>query len=176
MLEWIKVLGRLLYDRRMRQRMLGYRPVVMSLIQATDTDQWLFIRPAAKAHAWMPPQEGIEPGESVEQAAIRGIESELGVSESQVHFRRSQWLGSKRIPEQTGERDIEYSLVKMRGKAYYGALVKMSQSTSINLNNAELAGFEWLTVEQVRERLETNSERKQELIRKLFSGLLNIDI
>ena len=174
MLDWIKMAARAIYDRRMRDRLIGYRPVVMCLIQATDIDKFLFVRPTAKPHAWMVPQEGIEPGESVEVAALRGIEAELGVFEDKVHFRRSKRLGRKQIPEQKGERDIEYSLTSMRGKAYYGALIKMPTSTTIILNQAELSEQQWLTLDQIRERLSTNSDRKQELIRLMFDQLLQI--
>lgn len=175
MLEWITVLGRVVYDRRMRNRVFGYRPVVMCLIQAAETEKFLFIRPTAKPHAWMVPQEGIEPSESVEMAAIRGLQAELGIAENQIHFRRSKWLGAKKIPEQKGERDIQYSLRGMRGKAYYGALIKLPEGTPIVSNQAEVAGYEWLTVNQIRERLQSNSERKQDLIRSMFRGLLGMD-
>lgn len=176
MLDWLKVCGRVFYDRRMRKRLLGYRPVVMCLIQATDAETFLFIQPTEKPDAWMPPQEGIEPSESIEDAAIRGLNAELGIAENQVHFRRSKWLGSRKIPEQQGERDIQYSIMRMRGKAYYAALVKLPESTAIVCNDAEIAGYEWLSVGEVRERLQTNSDRKQELLRSMFRTLLNIEL
>ena len=175
MLEWLKILGRVVYDRPMRMRLIGYRPVVMCLIQATDSEKYLFVRPAEKPEALMSPQEGIEAKEQIGEAAARGRKAELGIAENQIHFRRSAWLGSRKIPEQKGERDIQYSLVKMRGKAYYAALIKMPESTTIKCNNAEIAGHEWLDLEQIRERLPTNSERKQELIRSMFKKLLQIN-
>ncbi|GAB5407314.1 MAG: NUDIX domain-containing protein [Aureliella sp.] len=168
MLEWIKLGGRFLFDRRMRVRLLGYRPVVMCLIQATGSDKFLLIQPAAKPQAWMPPQEGVEATETIEDAACRGIAAELGVPENQLQFRRSTWVGKKKIAEQQGERDVEYSPVEMKGKAYYAALVKMAGDTELTMNPAEIAGSEWLTLEQIRERLATNSKRKQELIRTAF--------
>lgn len=175
MLDWIKVAARAVYDRRMRDRLMGFRPVVMCLIQATDADTFLFVCPTSKPHAWMLPQEGIEPGESVEVAAIRGLEAELGLSEEKVHYRRSAWLGRKAIPEQKGERDIQHSLLGMRGKSYYGALIKMPTSNAVILNQAELCKHEWITLDQIRERLPTNSQRKQELIRTLFKKHLKVD-
>ncbi len=175
MLDWIKIVARTVYDRRMRDRVIGFRPVVMCLIQATDADKFLFVCPTAKPQAWMLPQEGIEPGESVEAAAIRGLEAELGQAEEKVHYRRSTWLGRKIIPEQKGERDIQYSLLGMRGKSYYGALIKMPTANLVVLNQAELCNHEWLTLDQIRERLPTNSQRKQELIRTVFKRLLKVD-
>ncbi len=175
MLDWIKVAAQVVYDRRMRDRVVGYRPVVMCLIQATESDKFLFVSPTSKPHAWMLLQEGIEPGESVEAAALRGLKAELGLAEERVHYRRSTWLGRKTIPEQKGERDIQYSLIAMRGKSYYGALIKMPMSAPVVLNQAELTNHEWLTIDQIRERLPTNSQRKQELIRCSFDHLLKIN-
>lgn len=176
MLNWIKLGGRFLFDRRMRVRLWGYRPVVMCVIQATDAEKYLFIRPDAKPQAWMPPQEGVEAKETVEDSACRGIAAELGVPENQLQFRRSAWLGSKKIAEQHGERDVEYSPVKMKGKAYYAAFVKMSSDTELTTNPAEIAGSEWLSLELIRERLSTNSDRKQELIRAAFKELLDVQL
>ncbi len=175
-LEYIRLACSVIYDRRMRKRLQGYRPVVICLIQATERDAFLFVRPAMKRDAWMAPQEGIEPDESVNDATVRGLSAELGISEDQLHFRRSVWLGCKKIPEQHGERDIDYSFVKMRGKAYYAALVKVSEATEVNRNAAEVAGHEWLDVEEIKKRLETNSERKQSLTRTMFAKLLKIEI
>ena len=176
MLDWLKLAARFVHDRRMRVRLRGYRPVALCLIQSTDSDKYLFIQPSSKPHAWMAPQEGIEPDESIESASVRGIEAELGVRENKLQFRKSSWLGCRKIPEQMGERDVAYSPVKMRGKAYYAALIRMPESTNVDVNPAEIAAYEWLTIDQIRERLSTNSERKQQLIRDMFKALLQITV
>lgn len=177
MLEWAKLILSAVYDRPMRSRVMGYRPSVICLIQSTDDGgKFLFISPTEKPNAWMPPQEGVEPNESIEKAAARGLKDELGIPESQIHFRRSVWLGKELIPEQRGERDVKYSTFKMKGKAYYAGLVKAPESVAIQPNPAEVANHEWLTLEQIRERLETNSERKQRLIANLFLKLLGTKI
>jgi putative (di)nucleoside polyphosphate hydrolase len=115
MLDWIKVAGKLAYDRPARERLLGYRPVVICLIQSLDRDAFLFVQPAASRGAWMPPQEGIEPNGSVEQATAACLEVELGIARNQLHFRRSVWLGRKAIPERQGSRDVEFSIRPMQG-------------------------------------------------------------
>lgn len=176
MLQWIKVIASIAYDRPMRCRLIGMRPVVVCIIQATEDNAFLFVAPSQKPDAWMPPQEGIEPNESIEKAIVRGLDAELGISENDMHFRRSVWIGSKSIPEQHGERDIRYSLVKMRGKAYYAALVKVSRETTLRLNPAEIARSEWFGVEQIAPQLSTNSERKQWVIREAFQKLLSLDL
>ena len=173
MLSWLKIALRVAYDRPMRCRVLGMRPVVICLIQSTEnSDTFLFVNPSEKPAALMPPQEGIEPGESIEEAVVRGLETELGVVESQMHFRRSAWIGSKPIPEQKGERDVAYSLVKMRGKAYYAALVKISETAVPQPNSAEIAGWRWVSAAEVTEALESNSVRKQWVIQEAFRKLL----
>lgn len=177
MLDWLKLGCSILYDRKARYRLQGYRPGVICLIQSvSDASKFLFITPTQKPTAWMPPQEGIEPDESVEAALARGLQAELGIEENEIHFRRSSWLSLEKIPEQRGERDVEYSLVKMKGKAYYGGLVKVSQETEIKPNTAEVSEFAWLSIEEIQDRLATNSERKQRLLRQAFSKLLSLDI
>ena len=175
MLDWLKILLRAIYDRVLRQRLIGMRPVVMCLIQSTEGDRYLFIRPSQSPDAWMPPQEGIEVADSIETAAMRCLRAELGVEENKIHYRRSTWLGARVIPEQQGERDIEHSLLPMRGKAYWAALIKMPEANEIEMNPAEIAGFEWLSLQQVNERLDTNHDRKQHLIRQAFAQLLKIE-
>ena len=96
MLDWIKVAGKLAYDRPTRERLLGYRPVVICLIQSLERDAFLFVQPAASRDAWMPPQEGINPNGSVEQATVQCLDVELGISRNQMHFRRSVWPVAKR--------------------------------------------------------------------------------
>jgi len=173
MLEWAKILVKLAYDRPTRCRLVGLRPVVLCLLQSLEQDKFLFISPTSKPAAWMPPQEGIEPNESIEKAAIRGVGAELGITENQLHFRRSVWLGAKQITEQKGERDVAYSLMKMRGKAYYASLIKLSSQTVVVPNVAEIANHEWLSLEGITSRLKTNSGRKQKLIRAAFEKLLS---
>ncbi len=177
MLEYVKLAFKFIYDRPTRKRLWGFRPVVICLIQGVgDKDKFLFICPAAKPTAWMAPQEGIEPDESLENAVHRGLKAELGIPENQLQFRRSCWLGDKKIPEQRGERDVKNSLVKMRGKAYYAALVKVSTEADITNNPAEVAKFKWLTIDEIEKNLPTNSGRKQGLTKLMFSKLLKIDL
>lgn len=171
MLDWIKVAGKLVYDRPTRERLLGYRPVVMCLVRSTTREAYLFVQPTANPKAWMPPQEGIAPHATVEQAAIDCLAVELGIPRNQLHFRRSVWLGRKAIPERKGSRNVEYSLRPMQGKSYYAALILVDEGCQVVRNPAEVAGHEWLTRDEVRSRLVNNSARKIELLEKLF-GLL----
>lgn len=176
MLDWIKVAGKLAYDRPTRERLLGYRPVVMCLIQSLERDAFLFVQPAAGRGAWMPPQEGIQPDGSVESATVQCLDVELGIGRNQMHFRRSVWLGRKAIPEREGSRDVEFSIRPMQGKAYYGSLTKVAEDTPITCNPAEVSAHEWLTIDAVRDRMTGNSDRKKELLRELFDRLTHTEL
>ena len=176
MLGWIKLGAGILYDRRMRARVLGYRPGIICIVKSTSADSFLFVAPTEKPSAWMPPQEGIEADESPEAAAVRCLNVELGIPEENTHFRKTVWLGCKKIPEQQGQRDVDHSVMPMRGKAYYAGLIKVDESTTITPNSAEIAEFAWLGIEQIRERLTSNSERKQHLLRQSFQRLCGIHL
>ncbi|ELP33179.1 NUDIX domain-containing protein [Rhodopirellula baltica] len=176
MLDWIKVAGKLAYDRPTRERLLGYRPVVICLIQSLERDAFLFVQPAAGRGAWMPPQEGIPPNASVEEATSQCLDVELGVSRNQMHFRRSVWLGRKAIPERQGSRDVEFSIRSMQGKAYYGSLSKVAEDTLITCNPAEVAGYEWMSMAEIRDRMTGNSDRKRDLLRVLFAKLVQMEL
>lgn len=177
MLNYIKEGVKILVDRRARKRFWGYRPVVACLIQSTSSpDRFLFVTPVAKPDTWMPPQEGIEPNDSIEAAVIRCLRVELGIEENQLQVRRSVWLGCHQIPEQRGERDVPFSPFKMKGKAYYAALVKASEQIEFQLNPAEVARAEWLDLKTIVDRLAGNSERKQGLIKRAFDLLLAIPL
>ncbi|MEM9645299.1 MAG: NUDIX hydrolase [Planctomycetota bacterium] len=176
MLDWIKVAGKIAYDRPTRERLLGYRPVVMCLIQSLERDAFLFVQPTAGRGAWMPPQEGIPPDASVESATTQCLDIELGIGRNQMHFRRSVWLGRKAIPEREGSRDVEYSIRPMQGKAYYGSLTKVAEDTPVTCNRAEVSAHEWLTILDIRDRMSANSSRKRELLQALFHRLARIEL
>lgn len=177
MLSYLKEIGKIIVNRRSRKRFWGFRPVVMCIIQATeDSDKFLFITPAAKPSAWMPPQEGIEPADSTETAILRCLRAELGIQENQLQVRRTVWLGDREIPEQRGERDVPFSPFKMRGKAYYAALVKTPIAVEINHNAAEVDSYEWITKEEIELRLDTNTERKRGLLKLAFQNLLKTEL
>ena len=124
----------------------------------------------------MPPQEGIPPNASVEEATSQCLNVELGVSRNQMHFRRSVWLGRKAIPERQGSRDVEFSIRPMQGKAYYGSLSKVAEDTLITCNPAEVSGHEWMSMAEIRDRMTGNSDRKRELLRVLFAKLVQMEL
>jgi putative (di)nucleoside polyphosphate hydrolase len=177
MLEWLKILGQLLYDRSMRKRLIGYRPVVMSLVSSVQRPSWfLLIQPAQDPNVWMPPQEGLEPNESIEAAVKRCLATELGLQESAIQFRRSLWIEDRPLPTRRGERDINYSVRPMAGKSYFAAYVAVDEQAPISANRAEVHGFAWVDAATVAERIQTNQADKQKIIRSAFQRLASISL
>lgn len=177
MLSYIKEGIKILADRRARKRFWGYRPVVACLIHSSeDTAKFLFVAPVFKPDVWMPPQEGIRPDDTIESAILRCMQVELGIAENQLQIRRTVWLGCHKIPEQQGARDVPFSPFKMKGKAYYAALVKTTGNVLLRPNPAEIAGTRWIELQNVPEILAGNSDRKQQLIKQAFHHLLKTNL
>ena len=64
----------------------------------------------------------------------------------------------------------------MQRKAYYGSLSKAAKDTPVTCNPAEVSDYQWLTVDQIRERLSAKSIRKVELLKMLFAKLVHAEL
>ena len=173
MLDWLKLGVQLAYDRSARKRVTGLRPTIMCITQSvSDQNRFIFIRPAADPSVWMPPQEGIEFGESMEQAALRCLDIELGLKEDQVQFRKSAFIADRLMPHRSGDRDIQYSVLPMRGKSYFAAYVKVDESAAIERNSAEVAEHAWIDSAEAVARLASHRQEKIKIIAAAFECLL----
>jgi len=178
--EWFKILGRFVFDRRVRLRVQGYRPEVICLIKATGRKEaYLLTVPEADHTVWTPPQEGIGLDDTIEKAAFRCLEVELGFKESQLQFRRSCWIAKRILPtDRWGERDLPYSLARLKcshamiGKAYYAALVVADRDAVICLNPAEVYRYAWLDSIEYLKRIETNLQDKLTIIQTAWRKLI----
>ena len=47
---------------------------------------------------------------------------------------------------------------------------------SITCNPAEVSAHEWLTIDEVRDRMTANSDRKKELLKVLFDRLTHTEL
>ena len=168
--EWIRIIFKLFFNRGIRCHVLGYRPEVICVVQAINADDrdFLIIRPALNPSIWIFPQEGIEIDESISQAVTRCLNVELGIHESNMQFRRSTWLGRKRLPpDRHGERDLRYSLTKlftrkdMIGKAYFAAQVYVPRDIKITINKAEVVDYRWVNESELRNLLAILPEDKR---------------
>lgn len=179
-LDWFKIGFRLFFDRKIRLQLMGYRPEVICFVRSSNhDDRHLMITPGGDHSVWIPPQEGIEMNESVEQAALRCLEVELGLSKSEVHYRRSIWVGKRFLPPtRWGERDLQYSLrgllgdSPMVGKAYYAALLIANTDATIQSNSAEIYRWEWVDKEEFQSRIKTNHPSKVEILRSAWSQIV----
>ena len=171
MIELAKDALKVLLDPTARKRFMGYRPVVSCIITTREQPaKMLLIRPAADSEIWIPPQEGINPDESYEQAAIRCLETELGIPEDRVQYRRIQYTGDIIFPDsRKGERDLEKSFMTMRGKSYFFALIYTNESLDITINNAEVAEYKWVELTALDEYLSGVDTKKTDLIKKAIN-------
>jgi hypothetical protein len=159
------------FDRNARLRLFGYRPEVICIIQGAENKKILFIQPRANQEIWSPPQEGIEPRESIEQASKRCIEVELGIRANHTQYRRSVWISKRRLPStRKGERDLTFisseknQLIHMIGKAYYAAHIIVDDNIEIKPNKAEVSSWKWLSHKNISEHLESIPKDKQAIL------------
>ena len=153
-LKWV-------FDRRTRLHHSGYRvEVICFAIDAETRQKLLLTNPRAEPSLWVPPQEGVNGEETIEQAAVRCLKMELGLSEGVLHYRRSTWIGKRSLPpERVDERDLEGSFRKyvskeaMIGKAYYAALVHVPSRVTFKLNQAEVIDTQWVLLNEVMTNL-----------------------
>ena len=52
----------------------------------------------------------------------------------------------------------------------------VAEETPVTCNPAQVSGADWLTIDQIRERLSANSNRKVELLKMLFANLLHTEL
>ena len=178
-LEWLKIPWKLVSDRQTRLEVFGYRPEVICFLRSVgDEERYLIVSPTGDPSVWMPPQEGIEYGERPGRAAIRCACHELGLSESRLQFRRSQWIGKRVLPpERLDERDLQYSVrhvfggPRMVGKGYYAALIWADGTQQVTPNPAEISDHAWVGGTEFFERIRTTLPDKQEIIARAWAEL-----
>ncbi len=170
--NWLQLGYKWILHRKYRLHLMGFRPEVICLIQSTDSEKnYLLVKPQSDRTIWMPPQEGIHLEETLKDAAIRCLDTELGLTESQVQFRRTVWAGKRLFPEQRkDERDLVYSLRgwvdknRMVGKAYFAALIVADSKAVIQPNTAEIYQYEWVNASEFLRRIQANPPEKQRIL------------
>lgn len=174
-LELLRISIKWVFDRKSRMRLWGYRPEVVCLVKSTSENKVLVVRPQAHRAIWVPPQEGIGEGETIEKAAQRCLEVELGLKENQIQYRKSVWVGKIKFqPDRWNERELTYSLrglfggATMIGKAYFGALIIADEDASIKSNLAETAAWEWVDRAEFIRRISKVPQEKQFILLKTW--------
>ncbi len=177
MLEYIRQGAKFLYDRATRKRLRGLRPVVICLVKCVESENFLLVQPRGDTSVWIPPQEGIDPNDDIEGAALRGLQEELGLLANMLQFRRSVWLADRIFPQtRRAERNVPFSPVKMRGKSYWAALVLTTSEHELVANPSEIAETAWVTPAEVRASLASNQVDKRRILEAAFKQLADVDI
>ncbi len=176
MFEYLKLAIKLLHDRSARKRLQGLRPVVICIAQSPTTRDFLLVRSTHSADTWAPAQEGIGKDETVEEAAIRCMQEEFGLSIGSIQYRNSVWIADRRLPERVGERDIDGSMFKMKGKSYYSGHLMVDENAPLNLNPTEVVEADWVAKADLATHLSTLPSDKYVILRKAFKESCSIDI
>ena len=165
MFDYIQSAVKLVIDKAIREHILGYRPVVMCVLKDIHSEKFILIKPAQKPDLWILPQEGLEFGESVESAATRCIQEELGMDANQINFRRSRWINRVKFPEsRKNERDLKFSVRGMIGKSYFVAHISCSSDSTIIANRSEVEESKWVTQQDALQLVKTNTEAKKNIL------------
>ena len=146
--------------------------MVMSIVQQVESRQILLVQPARFPGIWILPQEGMRPDDTAESASIRCLDEELGLDQRTTNFRNFRWLGSRLFPEERrDERPVEFSLIKMRGKAYYASLIFCSDNPQLHINCSEIAETRWIDSSEIDTMIAANVPEKKRLILRAMEEL-----
>lgn len=159
-----------------RQRLRGARVQVCVFALAHHPEpSVLMVR--SVYNDWMPPQEGVMLKESVEAAAWRCLDEEVGFSvgdpgrrRNVAAFRNNHFLERLSLPrDRHGERPIAddvgdgpLGLIQMKAKAYWAAILVFGSQYEVGAaaNRREVNAAEWCTLDEARRRID-RSVRKE---------------
>ncbi|MBE9127475.1 MULTISPECIES: NUDIX domain-containing protein [unclassified Coleofasciculus] len=170
--DWLQLFYKWIFNRKYRLHLTGFRPEVICFIQSTDSEKnHLLVQPQSDRSIWMPPQEGMDLEETLKASSMRCLNTELGLTESEVQFRRSIWVGKRLFPSyRKDERDLSYSLRgwvdknRMIGKAYFAALIIVDSQAVIQPNPAEIYQYQWVSASKFLQQIKTNPPEKQKIL------------
>lgn len=118
----------------------------MVILRPTGEDgfELLLLRKPRKNDAWQLPQGGVEEGEAIEEAALRELEEEAGVSACHV-------LG---VSERVYTYDFPESYRRFRpddvcGQKIHFVLAHVPRDTPVRVDGKEINAFRWVRPEQV---------------------------
>ena len=170
-----------------RARVCGARVEVIACILCRTPEPSILLGQSPYHMMWMPPQEGVNIKESLQQALRRCLQVECGIAvpvspnhlSRKLYYRSIRYLGQVTLPtERQGERPIADDVhgtwlesIKLRRKAYWMATILVSERTDISpkADGRELLGFAWYSLPDARRIVrETNHVEKAHLLLKLL--------
>lgn len=141
-----------------------YRRVASIVVLRPATDgsfELLLLHKPRKNDDWQVPQGGIEHGETTEQAALRELSEEAGVTTATVTGRS----------EKVYQYDFPPSYRRFRPDNVCGQHIEyvfatVPADTVVTVDNKEIDGYLWVTIDQVSQHV----KRKQylELVQELY--------
>lgn len=178
-----------LSSRANRWRLRGARIEVIACILCRNPTPSILLGQSPYHDMWMPPQEGVNFRETFQQALVRCLKDECGLSlpinpsqaSRKLHFRSTRYIGQLLLPsERHGERPIADDVlgtwlesVTLKRKAYWMTTVLVSEQTDISPkpDGRELLSLEWHSFEHARTLiLQTNHSDKAQLLLKLLDA------
>lgn len=137
---------------------LEYRPVVVMMI-FNDRDEVLVVQSAKNAEWWGFPQGGIDPGETIELAAFREANEELGLSRrdlSRPVFHTSQDIDAE--PTRADKRGFT------KGQRSFFVSMRCQAGAKLALDLMEVSAANWVPVKEFPKLVEQRRETKRRLM------------
>lgn len=140
-----------------RFQKMDYRPTVVVILQRPD-GRVLFVQSAKNAVWWDLIQGGVNKDEEVITALQRELFEETGIGSDALES--IKYCGVHQIAIESWERKDGF----LKGKRYYNFLVKCKVEVEINLQESELAGFDWVLQSEVYKKISSLNGQKQNTI------------
>lgn len=170
-----------------RCRLTGARVEIIVCILCRTPELSILLGKSPYHSMWMPPQEGVNIREDFDQAVLRCLKDECGISapvspthaQKKQYFRSTIFLGKVPLPkERHGERPIAddsvgtwLESVPLRAKAYWMKTIIVADRTDISpkADGIELIEIAWHTIDEARHVIvQTNHAEKARLLLKLL--------
>ncbi|HLL75112.1 MAG TPA: NUDIX domain-containing protein [Pyrinomonadaceae bacterium] len=174
-----------LSSRANRLRLRGARVEVVAFVVTRSPVTSLLLVESAYASTWMPPQEGVNLGETFQDAFYRcvqdecgiNIPSELGERRKLFYLRHIEYLGMLDLPaERSGERlvadnaaDTPLGSIKLKRKAYWAALAIIKDASDMvpEPDGREIVNAGWFDFDKASDLIQsTNRPEKATLLLK----------
>lgn len=168
--------------RTNRQRLRGARVEAVSVLIRTGSMPSMLLVKSVYEDCWMFPQEGVNLGESLLSASVRGLDEECGLTISGqgsslidgVHRRDIRYVGILDLPpDRWGERSVAsnandgpLSQVTLKRKAYWAIFYLVDEATSLTVqpNMVEVVDAAWIPLDEIPMKLRNNREAKRVLL------------
>lgn len=174
-----------LSSRANRLRLRGARIEVVAFIVTRSPIISLLLVESAYARTWMPPQEGVNLGETFQDAFYRCVQDECGINvpsepnerRKLFYLRHIEYLDMLDLPaERSGERlvadnaaDTPLDSIKLKRKAYWAALAIIRDASDIvpKPDGREIVNAGWFDLDKARDLIQsTNRPEKASLLLK----------